>query len=49
MQRILTVLVVALVMAAMLVATAMPAFADSGRNPAGHKAPGQSTNPNPGK
>jgi hypothetical protein len=28
MQRILTVLVVALVMAAMVVATAMPAFAD---------------------
>ncbi len=53
MKRVLMVLTVALVLGAMVVVSAMPAFAfefnASGKNPAGNKAPGQSQNPNPGK
>jgi flagellar basal body-associated protein FliL len=57
MKRILTVLVVALVMAAMVVATAMPAFAaitqstNAGHpntNPTGGCPPGQNQDATPG-
>ena len=49
MKRILTVLVVALVMAALMVASAAPMFAASGKNGAGFKIGQKSTNPNDGK
>ena len=47
-KRMLTVFAVALVMAALMVFMAAPAFADSGKNPAGIKIGNKSTNPNDG-
>ena len=47
-KRMLTVFVVALVMAALMVVMAAPVFADSGKNPAGIKIGNKSTNPNDG-
>ena len=49
MKRILLVLTVALVMVAMLIVTASPAFAPPWTNKGGNNPPGQTPNPNPGK
>ena len=49
MKRVLMLLTVALLVVALMVATAAPAFADSGRNGAGFKIGNKSTNPNDGQ
>ena len=48
MKRVLVLLTVALLVVALMAATAAPAFADSGKNPAGIKIGNKSTNPNDG-